>query len=381
MKIHSLSNQTDKKKLIDSFGADEGGKAILQAKTECELIVIKQLHVGGANILKQDALSLGADVAVPRGTVLGEPKRVDCLLIANKRQLFKLAKKLLAQPFGLKEVGVYLQKVVHVKKHRVKVMGIINANDDSFYAQSRFLANDAVEKIEQMIAQGAEIIDIGGVSSRPNAPKVHKQEELRRLRPIVDAIYKNRLYEQAEFSIDSYTPEVISYVLERGFGIINDITGLRDDEVCRLCASYNAKAVIMHMQGTPQNMQNNPTYEDVVEEVYDFFVTQLQKAKDFGIQEVVLDVGIGFGKTLKHNLLLLQHLKHFQTLNAPLLVGASRKSLIDAITPSATQERLGGSLALHLRAVQEGAEIIRVHDVYEHYQALRVIEALEEYTL
>ncbi len=379
MKIKALANDIDIKAYLQKIAVDSGAKEILAAKATHYLIAVESLHVGAANILKQDALSVGADFAVPRGTILATPSEVDGLLIATKRQLQRLAKKEAAQPFGLKEVSRYLHALTRTKRvSKVEIMGIVNANDDSFYSQSRFMGENAVNAIEKMIEEGADIVDIGGVSSRPGAEKVTKEEELSRIRPIADAIYKRKLYEKARFSIDSYTPEVIDYVLERGFSIVNDITGLEDDEVCKLCASYGATAVIMHMQGSPQTMQLNPSYEDVVEEVYGYLQRQSEKAASFGIDDVVLDIGIGFGKTLEHNIALLQHLSHFLTLQKPLLVGASRKSMIDKLSPSPSEKRLAGTLALHLKAAEEGASILRVHDVYEHRQALDIAQALKK---
>jgi dihydropteroate synthase len=368
----------DIKRYLQRLGVDGGGIDILQSKAKLHLIEISDLHVGAANILKQDALSVGADLAVPRGTVIAKTPKVDVLLIASTRALQKLSKKELAQPFGLKEVAKKLQAIVQVKRNKsVELMGVINANDDSFFSGSRFHGVGAFEKIVQMIEDGASIIDIGAVSSRPNAEEVELQEELSRLIPIVDLIEKEKLYDKAVFSIDSYQPEAIAYALERGFRIVNDITGLADDRVCEVAARHRAQVVIMHMQGNPQTMQKDPYYDNILDEVSMFFQERIEKADRYGIEDIVLDVGIGFGKTVEHNLLLVKNLEHFLTLQKPLLVGASRKSMIDKITPARVEDRLAGTLALHLEAYRNGASILRVHDVFEHTQALRVQEALE----
>jgi len=379
MLVEKLSNSSEAKKILYELGVDEGGIAILASKMHTHIISIKALHVGAANILKQDALSIGADVAVPRGTVIAKTQYVDVILIATQKQLETLSKKELAQPFGLKELAQNLKSIAKAKKpEHAQVMGIINANDDSFYAQSRFSVHNAIEAIMKMVEEGAEIIDIGGVSSRPNALHVSVHEEIQRVQPILDAIKKEKLYERAEFSIDSYTPEVIEVALESGFKIVNDITGLADDAVCKLCASYDAKAVIMHMQGTPQTMQAEPKYESILSDISTFFEQRIQKAESFGVKNIILDVGIGFGKTLEDNLRLIKNLEHFLTLGKPLLVGASRKSLINAITPADVSQRLSGTLALHLSAYENGASILRVHDVKEHVQALQVKTALDK---
>ena len=378
MQIVKLSNEIDIKNYLLNLGVDDGGIKILSSKAKTHLVEIKELHVGAANILKQDALSIGADLAVPRGTVIAKTLHVDCLLIATTKQLQTLSRKELAQPFGLKDLAVYLQNILKVKETSpVDIMGVINANDDSFFSGSRFNGDDAINSIEKMIKDGATIIDIGAVSSAPNAAHVDATEELKRIKPILELIKEKKLYEKVDFSIDSYEPLVVKEALESGFKIVNDITGLANDEICKLCAEYDAKVVIMHMSGTPQTMQNNPNYENVIVEVNEFFKERIAKAKSFGIENLVLDVGIGFGKTLEHNLLLLKHLEHFKTLAYPLLVGASRKSMIDKIHPSSPNERLAGTITLHVEAVKNGANILRVHDVYEHVQAVKVLEALK----
>ena len=377
MRVEKLSNEINIKEHLKKLGVDESGINILASKTTTHILYIHDLHVGAANILKQDALSIGADLAVPRGTVVAAKPRVDCILIANTKQLRILAKKELAQPFALKELAKKLREFAQIQKpESIDIMGIINANNDSFYARSRFKDRDAIHSIEKMIEEGATIIDIGAVSSRPNAPVVSVEEELARIEPLLALIKKEKLYEKVKFSCDSYEPQVVQKALESGFSIINDITGLQNDEVCRLCASYNATVVIMHMQGNPQTMQENPHYDNILSEVYDFFEKRVQKAESFGIKDVILDVGIGFGKTLENNLVLLKNLEHFLTLQKPLLVGASRKSMINKITSSKVEQRLAGTLALHLEAVKNGASILRVHDVFEHNQALKVFKAL-----
>ncbi len=377
MHVEHLSSKIDMKSALKAIGVDGGGISILRDKGKIHLIKIIDLHVGAANILKQDALSVGADLAVPKGTIVAEHPRVDALLIATERQLQQLVLKEKGQPLGLKQLAEQLKAFLRTTlPQKVDVMGILNANEDSFYSGSRFLGSEAIGKIESMIEEGADIIDIGGVSSRPGSVPVGEDEELQRVRPIIDAVYQQQLYTHVKFSLDSYTPSVLSYALERGFEIVNDITGLADDAVARLCAEYRATAVIMHMQGNPQNMQLNPHYDSLINEIEQFFRERMAKAEVFGIENVILDCGIGFGKSLEDNLALITHQNHFSALGAPLLVGGSRKSLIDQLSPSEPSNRLGGSIALHLKAVDEGASIIRVHDVKEHVQAIKLWQAL-----
>ncbi len=377
MYVEHLSSTINLKAALQELNVDAGGVSILRDKGKIHLIRIIDLHVGAANILKQDALSIGADLAVPRGTVTALEPKVNAILIANERQLQILAKKEKAQPLGLKALAYELERYCHQQDTLdIEIMGIINANDDSFYAQSRFKEAQAIEQIETMIEEGAHIIDIGGVSSRPNSQSVSPKEELLRVRPIIDTLYVQKIHEKVRLSLDSYEPSVIAYALEKGFSIVNDITGLANDEVAQLCASYNATAVIMHMQGNPQTMQTNPHYDSVLHEVGEFFEERLEKAQKFGIKHTILDCGIGFGKRLEDNLALISHQKHFLRFGKPLLVGASRKSMIDQITHTQCDERLSGTLAIHLKAIEEGATIVRVHDVKEHMQAITVWKAL-----
>ena len=377
MVVELLSSEINIARYLKELGVDGGGIAILSAKAQHHLVALKDMHVGAANILKQDALSVGADLAVPKGTVVAAQKRVDALLIATTRELQILARKELAQPFGLKELAAKLKKIAALKKaQECKIMGVINANDDSFFSGSRFKAQDAIVAIEKMIEEGADIIDIGAVSSRPNAAVVNVEEELQRVTPILELIEQEGLSEKIVFSIDSFEPSVIAKALDAGFQIVNDITGFENDEVAKLCASYNATAVLMHMQGRPQTMQQNPTYTNLLDDIYRFFEERIEKAERFGVKDVILDVGIGFGKRLEDNIALIKNLEHFMLLEKELLVGASRKSMIDAIFSSSVQERLPGTLALHLEAFRNGASIVRVHDVYAHKQALEVQKAL-----
>jgi len=380
MIVEALSNEINVQQHLKALGVDGGGVSILSSKAKTHLISIKDLHVGAANILKQDALSIGADLAVPKGTVTATHERVDCLLIATTKELKELSKKELAQPFGLKVLAAELKKILRVKKtSSYEIMGVINANDDSFFSGSRFKDADAITAIEKMLDDGADIIDIGGVSSRPNAAVVTAEEELERVSPILALIKSKKLYERVRFSIDSYEPQVIQKALESGFSIVNDITGLENDAVCKLCAKFHATIVIMHMQGKPTNMQDNPSYINLLDEVYQFLKCRIEKAQSFGIEDIILDVGIGFGKSLDDNISLLKNLEHFLTLEKPILIGASRKSMIDKIFSSTVEERLSGTLALHLEAYKNGASILRVHDVYEHKQALEVQKKLLDF--
>ncbi len=368
----------DPKAFLASLGVESSGIIIIEKKMELFFIYIKELKTPAVNILKQDALSIGAELAVPSGAITYAQDHYDCLLIGNKKHIEILSQKELAQPFGLKNVARELKSFLNIKEYPIQIMGIINANDDSFYPGSRYDADSAISEIENMIAQGADIIDIGAVSSRPNASMVSEDEEMNRVKAICDTIKSQKLYEKAIFSIDSYTPSVVEYALESGFKIINDISGANDDRLAELAVKYDAKLCIMHMQGTPQTMQKNPIYSDVMSEVNDFFEDRIAKCETLGLtrENIIIDVGIGFGKTLEHNVALIKNMRHFSRFGCQILAGASRKSMIDKIIPTPIEDRLFGTIAIHLKAIEKGASIIRCHDVKEHKQAIEVYKAL-----
>jgi dihydropteroate synthase len=378
MDIYQVGNIEDRKRFLKDLNVHSGGVSIMANKMELLFFLIKDLKTPAVNILKQDALSIGADLAVPSGAITFEDDYYDCLLIGTKKHIEILSYKELAQPFGLRELAKELREFIKKVDYPTQIMGIINTNDDSFYRDSRFKEGDAIKKIEEMIEDGADIIDIGGVSSRPNAKEVDDVEELNRVRPICTVIRNRELYNKVSFSIDSYEPRVIEYALKSGFNLVNDITGGDNSRVIELAVKYKAKLCIMHKKGTPQNMQDNPTYDDVMVEISQFFEERVKKAIYLGMKEsdIILDVGIGFGKSLEHNLALINNMTHFKKFKSPILIGASRKSLIDAIISTPIEDRLAGTLAIHLKAIDNGANIIRCHDVKEHKQAIKVWEAM-----
>jgi dihydropteroate synthase len=371
-------NSTNHLELFSKIGCDDVGAKIMAKKAKIHMLYIKDIHFGGANILKQDALSIGAELVVPKGAIIGENQYVDAILIGTTKHFEILSKKELSQPFGLKTLAKELTSFIKTNKHSTKIMGVLNANDDSFFSNSRFNKSDAISRIEQMISDGADIIDIGAVSSRPGSTMVSLDEELARIKDILSVIKEQKLYDKAIFSIDSYTLDVVKLSLDSGFTIVNDITGLSNPKIAQIASEYNASVVIMHMQKDPQTMQENPQYDDVMCEVNDFFARRIEVAKEHGVKDIILDVGIGFGKNLDHNLTLIKNLEHFSHFGYEILLGASRKSMINQIVPSSIEERLSGTLTIHLEGIKNGASIIRCHDVKEHHQAIKVLQKLNE---
>ncbi len=257
------------------------------------------------------------------------------------------------------------------------VVGIVNVTPDSFSDGGLFAAKDAaVSHGLDLVQQGAEWLDIGGESTRPGALPVSEAEELRRVIPVIE-----RLAAQVKvpLSIDTMKPSVARAALAAGASIINDVAANRDDDAMwRLVAETGAGYVVMHMQGLPQTMQSQPTYSDVARDVEEFFKDRMRRLNAVGVSadQVVFDVGIGFGKTLEHNLQLLAALQGFTKLGRPLLLGVSRKSFIGALTGAGVDERLPGSLAATCLAVESGVQIFRTHDVAETVQAVRITEAI-----
>jgi dihydropteroate synthase len=257
------------------------------------------------------------------------------------------------------------------------VMGVVNVTPDSFSDGGKFFdPRAAVEHGLKLAAQGAEILDVGGESTRPRATPVSEDEELRRVIPVIEELAARV---KIPLSIDTMKPAVARVAIAAGASIVNDVAANReDDAMARVVAEYGAGYVLMHMQGTPETMHVNPVYTDVVREVGEFFSRKIQRLSDCGItrEQVIVDVGIGFGKTLEHNLLLLGALRSFTKLERPLLLGVSRKSFIGKLLGAETPDRLPAALACAALAVAAGAQIIRTHDVAETVQAIRMTEAI-----
>lgn len=258
------------------------------------------------------------------------------------------------------------------------IMGILNVTPDSFYEGSRVASEKALlAQAEQMLSEGAKILDIGGVSSRPGAAIVTPQEELKRVIPAVELLHK--YFPQAILSVDTYRAPVAQAAFEAGAHILNDISGgVLDQELLKVVATAKAPYILMHMQGMPQTMQENPQYGDLMTTILDFFIDKIGQLQALGVQDIVLDVGFGFGKTIAHNYELLAHLNAFTALRQPLLVGVSRKSMIWKVLENSPAEALNGTTALHIVALQQGAKILRVHDVKAAQETLMLWQQLEQ---
>jgi len=391
------ANERELNQLLLKLGNTARGSQILSSKGKVYLFEIDGIDTRGANILKQDAISVGADCAVPRRASSFEKGRWKVLLMATKRELSKLSEKLKEQPFGLKELPSLLReslenyerdefKIEYRGKElflkRPVVMGILNATPDSFSDGGEHLGVDkALKRAEEMLSEGAQIIDIGGESTRPGAPRVEEEEEIKRVIPIIREIRK-RLGDSFFISVDTYKARVAELALKEGADIVNDISGLSfDKRMAEVVADFSCPVVIMHIKGTPQTMQINPSYEDVIGEIYSYFEERMEFALKSGIEreKIILDPGIGFGKRVEDNLCILKRLSEFKSLGRPILVGASRKSFIGKLLGiEEPKERLAGSLAAAAKAALSGAKIIRAHDVKETEELLSLLWHIEE---
>jgi dihydropteroate synthase len=261
----------------------------------------------------------------------------------------------------------------------VAVMGIINLSPDSFYAGNRCATvEDAVRHAENMVEEGAHVLDVGAESTRPGSQAIEEEIELKRLAPVISALAKRV---PVPISVDTSKPAVADRVLQEGARIINDVAGLQDHpEMSRIIVRHGAGVVVMHMQGVPETMQDNPQYGDVVEDVLEFLRLSVEIAGSAGIapRSIAVDPGIGFGKTLEHNLKLIGSLRRFKVLDKPVLIGVSRKSFIGRILDLDAEERLEGSLAAGVAGVINGADILRVHDVRATVRAVHIAHAIRE---
>ena len=257
-----------------------------------------------------------------------------------------------------------------------KIMGIINVSNDSFYDGGQYNSIDKVNsRINDLVSDGAQIIDIGAASSKPGSKLINAKEELKIISNYIIEISKN--FKDIHLSIDTYNSDVAEFALAKGFSIINDISsGKYDPNMYDVIKEYNSGYVMMHMQGDPENMQDNPEYNNVVESIISFFRGKINELESYGIQNIILDPGFGFGKTIEDNFKILKDLSLFQSFKKPLLVGLSRKSMIYKFLNTTPAESLNGTTILNTIAIDKGADILRVHDAKEALECIRLIENL-----
>ncbi len=381
-----------------SLGVDPVGIGIMAAKADFMAVYVEGISGYAANILKQELLSLGGDFALPKSAIF-KKKNVQGVILASRSHFNRLFGKLNIQPPSIRRIGAELKACLdrfsrrdfvwkikgrQIDLSRPVIMGIVNASPDSFSGDGILcrgkIGREAVlQRIRPWINSEVGIIDVGGESTRPGAKSISARQEIKRVLPVISIIKKH--FPKVPVSIDTYKPQVAKEALNAGCSIVNDITGLRDRRMAELIARQKAGVVIMHMKGRPLTMQKNPVYKDVVSEVYKFLEKQVDSAVKCGIdrRSIVIDPGIGFGKTLPHNLALIKSLHQFKSLGMPLLIGLSRKSFIGRITGRDNpQDRLAGTLAGLAVSIMQGCNILRVHDVEEAGDVLKTVCAIME---
>jgi dihydropteroate synthase len=259
-----------------------------------------------------------------------------------------------------------------------KIMGILNVTPDSFYDGGRFKnEEDVLIQVEKLLKEGATFIDIGAYSSRPGADFVSKEEELKRLIPIITSVVKN--FPKSLISVDSFRSDVIKTAVEAGAAMVNDISGGQQDPLMfETVGALGVPYIMMHMRGTPKTMQQMTEYSDVIKEVYTYFSERIELARTHQIKDIILDLGFGFSKTLEQNFKLLGRLDYYKNLNLPILAGISRKSMVYKTLNTNANQALNGSTALHMVALQKGAKLLRVHDVKEAMECIQLHEALRK---
>ena len=355
-------------------------------------IYISSLTFVQANIIKQEAISVDIDAAIPHGMIDATTKRGDILLIGDRHRLRKLVPKLKCQPYGLKKIGKEIEKIVETfpaKSFKIRkrekifdcrgpvIMGILNVTPDSFSDGGRYSSVEkAIAKAEKMIEEGADIIDVGGESTRPGAEPVTIKEEIKRVVPVIKEIRKRW---EIPISIDTSKPEVAKITVEEGADIINEITAAKDPEMENFIIENKIPIVLMHMLGEPRTMQKNPEYKDLIGEIYQFLEERVNFFLRNGMEKetIAIDPGIGFGKTVEHNLMILNHLDSFLYIGTPLLIGPSRKSFIGITLNLPVEERVEGTIASVVWSYMKGACIFRVHDIKENLRALKLASAIK----
>lgn len=321
------------------------------------------------NIIKQLALSVGADCATHKQVITGEIEKSDCILGGNISQLNVIVQKLQLQPFGLKNLGIILENKLKINTSaKTKIVGILNITPDSFSDGGEYYdTNRAVVHLNQLIQDGADIIDIGAESTKPGAKGVNAEEQLKRIIPVLNYINENKI--SVPISIDTRSSEVAKVCIELGAAIINDVSGLDFDENMAnvIASNQHVKIIIQHSQGTPDIMQNNPHYENLIDEIFKSLANKIDFALSKGIKKenIIIDLGIGFGKTREQNFELIKNWKDFQALDCPIMLGISRKSLLN-MSDASNEEKDLYTLSLNSILINEHIDYVRVHNVKIH---------------
>lgn len=387
MRWVTIDNLQEAKMALTQIGSDPGGIAHMAGKGLGRAIKLEQVPLRVAHILKQEMLSVGGDAAVHRDVITNNIDATDVMLLGTVRQLEHLATKVLSQPFGLKKIGVALKQLLIDLEpsktrtlncrgkeltlgERTLVMGILNVTPDSFSDGGRYNSiENAISQAERMVEEGVDILDIGGESTRPNYAGVSAEEEWKRLEPVLKLLLERV---PVPISIDTYKASVAAKALEAGAHIINDIWGLqKDPDMAKIVGEYQVPVIVMHNQ-------DGTAYRHLMGDIFTFLKKSIELAEAHGLSgdQIILDPGIGFGKTTEQNLEVMSRLAEFKALGHPVLLGTSRKSMIGNTLNLTVDQRLEGTLATSVLGVVSGVDFIRVHDVKENLRAIQMTEAI-----
>lgn len=387
MRWVTLDNLEEAKMALKQIGSDPGGIAHMAGKALGRGIKLEQVPLRVAHILKQEMLSVGGDAAVHRDVITNNVDATDVMLLGTARQLQHLANKVLAQPFGLKMIGNALKQLLAALEpsktrilncrgmelklgERTLVMGILNVTPDSFSDGGRYFnIEDAIAQAERMVEEGVDILDVGAESTRPMHEDVSAAEEWNRLEPVLKTLLERVAI---PISVDTYKASVAAKALEAGAHMINDVWGLqKDPDMARVVGEYQAPVIIMHNQ-------KGTSYHHLIGDMVTFLRQSIERAEAHGLSgdQIIVDPGIGFGKTTEQNLEVMARLAEFRALGHPVLLGTSRKSMIGKTLNQTVDERLEGTLATSVLGVVSGVDIIRVHDVQANRRAVQMADAI-----
>jgi dihydropteroate synthase len=387
-----LRSSNEALEVLRKIDCDPYGIEAMLPKMIHHNILLEGIKCNIANIIKQEMLSIGGDAAVSRSAVSCSVKETDCVIMGTAKQIQRLADKISIQPLGLskiardiKELLTNISKDLLILKtcrkeialgEKTEIMGILNVTPDSFSDGGLFKdTNAAVEYGLKMMEEGADIIDIGGESSRPGAVPVTLEEEIARVIPVIKGLERSI---QIPISIDTTKAEVARLAVENGADIVNDVSAMTfDPQMAKAVADTGAAIILMHMRGTPKDMQKGDLYyRSIRGDIIDYLQNKMEKAQEAGIssEHIMVDPGIGFGKTQEDSMRLLKYLSEFRVLGRPIVTGPSRKAFIGKITGGGPKERMEGTAAAVTAAIMNGAHVIRVHDV----KAMKKVAAMAD---
>ncbi len=393
VRVVELGNISEASRGLLSIGSDKVGVEIMAPKAVSRVLKLKGIRPPAANIIKQEMLSFGGEAATTYGSINYSVDTTDMLIFGTQKQLQELIEKLKIHQFGLPELAKEIEKALQnydaIPKpikfgnkvlnigERTFIMGVLNVTPDSFSDGGKFTdVDEAVAHAVQMVKDGADIIDIGGESTRPGAEAVSVAVEQERVLPVIEAL-ANRT--DTIISIDTTKAEVAEAALKSGAKMVNDISGLRfDPEMAGVVAEYKVPICLMHIKGKPGDMQDDPRYADLLGELIDYLGESIEIAGRAGIlhEKIIVDPGIGFGKTVSHNLEILKRLKELKVLGCPIMVGTSRKSLIGKVLGLPADQRIEGAAATVAVSIANGVDIIRVHDIKEIVKVAKMTDAI-----